>query len=74
MELPEQFGSPGMIWFAKLSNCIGLGVSEVCFPHFNWFQSEWLEVAISYGCHDANKNAKSGKILRIFQYKDRAVT
>ena len=31
-------------------------------------------MAISYGCHDANKNAKSGKILRIFHNQVRAVT
>ena len=28
----------------------------------------------AYGCYDANKETKSGKILRIFRYQVRAVT
>ena len=29
---------------------------------------------VPYACHDANKDAKSGKILGIFHYQVRAVT
>ena len=52
----------------------GFELDKVLPPNLNDFICGWLEVAISYACHDANKNAKSGKILCIFQYKAGAVT
>ena len=62
-----------MIWFAKLSICIGLDVGKFASPI--QFVSKWkFEMAIAYGCYDANMETKSGKILRIFQNQVGAVT
>ena len=42
------------------------GCGEVCFPFVKGFQKWILEIAISYRCHDANKNAKVEKLFVFF--------
>ena len=68
LEVQEQFG-----WQVKHLNLVW-NLEKVCFHIVIGFKVKWLDIAISYGCHDANMIRKSGKIIRIFQYKAGAVT
>ena len=47
---------------------------EVCLLNLVACICWLLGIANSYACHDANKDAQSGKILRIFHYQVGAVT
>ena len=58
----------------KLSKTFGWRCWEGLASHYILFPSESLEWQNAYGCYDANKETKSGKLLRIFRYQVRAVT
>ena len=59
----------------KLAFQVSKGVGKFGFPLFIVFPKRSLvNISNLKACHDANKNAKSGKILRIFHYQVRDVT
>ena len=57
---------------AYISKVIAWG--RLGFPFNNVFQLWFVNTSNLKICPDANKNAKSGKIIRIFHFQVRAVT